>query len=99
MKDKFLSLCGLCRKANMLAIGTNLSVEALKNNKVHLVVMAVNIAKNSEKEIVKETSIKSKKLIKTSYSKEELGLALGYNEVAVFAVTDEIFAKALEDII
>lgn len=99
VKDRFLALSGLCRKANLLVVGTNLAVDAIKNNKAYLVVMASNIAKNSEKQIVRESLKINLKVIKTIYLKEELGLALGFNEVAVYAVTDKNFAKALEDII
>jgi len=99
VNDKFLAMCGICRKAGKTVVGTNLSTEAVKRGQTNLVICASDIAKNSEKEIVRACEASGTRLYRTSYTKEVLGESLGFNEVAVFAVADSNFAKALLNII
>lgn len=98
MRDKFLSMAGLCKKAGKIVIGSELSVGSIKGGKAKLAVLAGDASKNSVKEIERACEQFNIKLIKSEYTKLETGAALGFNEVAAFTIVDNNFAKALINI-
>ena len=92
--DSFLRFLSLTKKSGHLIEGYNNSLEAINKKKVYLVIMSKELSSNSEKKFTNFCDTKNIAKIK-AYSKEELGTALGRQEVKVICVTDANLAKKL----
>lgn len=99
MNDKFLSMTGLCKKAGKIVIGTDRVKSTVKNSKVYLVIMASDTAANTKKDIIGFCRNFKVNYIEVDYTKEKIGNALGFAEVAFYAVTNKNFTKAIENIL
>lgn len=97
MNDKFLSMCGLARRAGRVIIGTDMSTVAIRGkNKPYLVVLSVDASENSKKRIDDACAYHEVKLVKSTYTKNEIGDAVGQKGgAACIAITDEGFAQTL----
>lgn len=94
MKDKFLRLLGLSRRAGKLTLGAEKSAESVKKNRAKAIFFACDISPKTRKEIdfiLKTTQITSHV---TKYGIEEISDAIGA-PAGVVAVEDDGFAKAL----
>ena len=92
--DKILSLAGLARRAGKAVSGEFSAEEALKKGKARLVILAEDASENTKKKFADRCAYRRTELI--SYgSKASLGQALGQEERAVLAITDEGFAAAV----
>ncbi len=89
--NKVLSLLGLAKKAGRVAIGGEAVCSALYQNNAKLVLTSADAAKNTLRRLSNYPSVAH---VSLSYSKEELGAALGFRSCAILAICDAGFAKA-----
>lgn len=95
MQDNILSFIGLARKAGSLELGAEKVYEMSNIGKCKLVVLSSDVSANTEKSVRNTCSRKNTPVIKTDYTKEEIGPAVGYSQCVVLTVTDTGFAQAL----
>lgn len=95
---KLLNLLGLSRKANMLTLGFDATAEAICRGQVKLLVMATDISQNSLEKISKliiEHKVPSISVLKS----QDLGLALGREQLAIVGLTDSGLADKFTNIL
>lgn len=97
MNDKILSFLGLCRKAGKLTMGLDPAKGSVIAGKSKLILLASDISKHTEKEITFTAHNLNIQIVKLSYTKDELGLALG-KLTAVISIEDGGFAKKLKNL-
>ena len=90
MKEKALSFLGILNRGKATLIGASL----LHAKKLSLVLLASDCSSNSEKEI-RAVAAKFSCPVLEGASKEELGKALGYEDLSAVGVTLPKAAKAL----
>jgi ribosomal protein L7Ae-like RNA K-turn-binding protein len=96
--DKFLKLLGLAMRAGRVVSGEAQVVEEIRAGNAHLVVLATDAAKNSEKKIIDKCVHYGVPLIRHG-TREELGRAIGKEERVTIAVLDAGFAKSLSKLV
>ena len=97
---KALSMIGLCKKAGRLVSGVPIVVDAIRDNKVCLVVYAAKAAENSVKRITDKARSYDVTAAGIDVSPEELGHSIGkVGSVAAVGITDKGFADAIKKII
>jgi ribosomal protein L7Ae-like RNA K-turn-binding protein len=97
MKDKFLQFLGLTKRAGKLLEGYNKCEDELKRNKIHLIILSLDASENT----VDKFSTYSEKLkipVIRFYYKEEIGSALGLQEIKVLGVSDKKMSKKLMEL-
>ena len=100
MKDKLLSMLGLCRRAGSVIIGTDLVTKSLPSGKIKLVMYAADSSQNTEKKITDKCSFYGVKCVKIEQDGAELGHAIGKAAtVCVVGITDSNFSKTLSTLI
>lgn len=93
--NKSLNMIGLCMKAGMLKSG-ELPVEmAIKEGKVHLVIVAEDASDNTKKKFTNMCTFREIPLV-MMFTKEELGKAIGKEIRATIGIVDENFARSIE---
>lgn len=91
---KFYSLLGLCKKAGKL-LGGEVAVEnAIRGKTACLLIMATDASANTKKKFNNSATYYNIPLVEFG-DKEALGSAVGEELRAIFAVTEEGFAKKL----
>lgn len=97
MNDKFLQFLSLAKKAGNLVEGYNKCEDAVKRNKIKLIILSEDAAQNT---INKFSSycIRYKVPIIKSSSKEILGTTLGRLEIKIIGVTDEKMSNKLREL-
>ena len=96
MKKNTLLVIGLAARARGIVIGTNQVLEAVRNKKAKLVLIATNVSDNTYKNLTDKSTYYSVKAIQTDATAEELGKAVGHSNTAAIAFTDINFVKAYE---
>ncbi len=98
MIDKFLSTCGLARRAGKIIIGTNMTVAAIRGFiKPKLVIISSNASENSVKKLTDACVYHCVEFLCSEYKMEDLGNAVGQSGgAACIAVTDEGFAQKIK---
>lgn len=94
--DKTLANLGLARRSGNLVVGTDVVVEGLRNNKVQLIFLASDSAKNTVKKITDKAKTYNVSVIST-YTCESLSLAIGKTNCHVIGIIDRGFAKLLKE--
>lgn len=94
MTANALGLLGLARKAGKLEIGEEPVGAACRGGRARLVLLAADGARNTAGKAARLAQAAKVRCVPTSFTKEELGTALGRSSCAVLALTDEGFAKA-----
>lgn len=97
MMDKFLRLAGLARRSGRLAIGYDDASRMAKKGRECLMFTSKDISDKTLKEVLFLSKEYSAKAVAVPYTKLQVGHALGIKEVAVFAVSDKSFTKALRN--
>ncbi|MBN2221139.1 MAG: ribosomal L7Ae/L30e/S12e/Gadd45 family protein [Vallitaleaceae bacterium] len=93
--NKSLNMIGLCMKAGMLKSG-ELPVEmAIKEGKVHLVIVAEDASDNTKKKFTNMCTFREIPLV-MMFTKEEIGKAIGKEIRATIGIVDENFARSIE---
>ena len=83
---------GLCRRAGKAFIGADLCAEAIKKGKTRLVILASDVAPNTEKKIAAVAAHHSVRVAKGDLTREELAHAVGKTgPVGAVAVSEEFF--------
>ena len=98
MNDKVLSLLGLCRRANKLVFGYDMTVKSLKEKKTFLILLTDDVSIHTESDIRKEAEKENVKVIKTKYFKEDMDMSIS-KYTAVLSILDEGFSKKLESLL
>lgn len=89
--NKALGLLGLARSANKLSIGSDLTIELLKKNKVFLVLLDKDTDSKTTKQIKKICDLNNVNVL-SIYSSIELSHAIGETNIKVIGVLDKGFA-------
>ena len=95
MKDKVLSLLGLCTKAGRIASGEFMTETSVKNGSALLVIVATDASLNTKKEFKDMCSFYNVDYVEYG-TKESLGSAMGKEYRASLSVNDEGFYKAIK---
>ena len=95
MMEKVLSLLGLMKKAGAIACGEDNSIDAVRDGKAKLLILAGDASDNARKRA--ENLCAGRKLIKLELecTKAELAWALGMSGCSMAAICDLGFAVAL----
>lgn len=94
MKNKQLSVLGLCRKAGRLKYGFDSVKEALLKNEAELIVFSSDISEKT-KERIKATALRQgTRTLSAPFDMSELAFALGLGkDTAIVAICDNGFAE------
>ena len=95
-QDKVLSMVGLAKKAGKVACGSFLAEKAVRDGWAELLIVAEDAAQNIKKKFNNSSAYYEIDYMEYG-TKESLGHFTGYENIAVVAVTDAGFAKAIED--
>ncbi len=97
---KALSLIGMCKKAGRIVSGVPIVCDAMRDNKLSLVVYAAKAAENSVKRVTDKAKTYKTQALALDVSPEELGHAIGKaGAVAAVGISDSGFAGAIKKII
>lgn len=96
--DKFLQLLGLIQRSNNLISGEEMVTEAIKKNKVSLVILGNDVGINTKKKILDKSNTYNVEVIQYK-SSEELGSAIGKPSRVVLGIKDVGFSKKLKSLI
>lgn len=94
MLDRILSLIGFAKKAGMLAAGTNRVIDTIKFKKAHLVILASDIASNTEDKFKRLCKDYKVEIIKLS-TIEELSKISGEENKGVYSILDKKFSEPI----
>ena len=102
--EKILRFIGLAARAGQAVSGSGACEENLRSGKARLLIVAKDISRNSMDKILDWASAGNKKtgneLPCFSFSTtEELGYAIGKSNRAAIVITDEGFARKLEEML
>ncbi len=88
MRNDVLSLIGLCFRARSLAVGEEPVDAAVRAKDARLLLLAADAADNTLRRTRRFADIGNCPWLRTPFSKEELGRAVGRTSAAILAVTD-----------
>lgn len=94
MTANALGLLGLARKAGRLELGEEPVSAACRGRRARLVLLASDAAENTAERAQRLARTSNARCVRSSFTKAELGAALGRKVCAVLALTDEGFASA-----
>ena len=94
MKKNTLGVIGLAARARAIAIVTNNVLEAVRGKKARLVLIASDVSENTRKTLTDKTAYYSVASEQIDITAEELGRAVGRDNTAAIAFTDENFIIA-----
>lgn len=94
MKNKLLSMMGFARKSGNLSFGFEQVMQMIKKNKVKLVIISLDISKNSSKKIIAACINNNIPWIQWG-KKDELSHAIGQFNKTIFGINNENFAEQL----
>ncbi len=96
MKDKFLFMLGLCRRAGKLIMGTDLVTKSLPSKKTYLVIYTEDASDNTKKRVTDKCSFYEVECQMAKYSSLVVSDAIGKSgSVCTLGVTDINFASEL----
>ena len=93
IKVKILNLVGLSKKAGLLKIGYDQLIIGLKNESIDVVLIAKEDTKLNRVILKKESE--NKVLFNKSFSKDEIGKAIGYEKVLCVALLKSNLSQSL----
>lgn len=94
IKNKFLSLLGLCQKAGKMISGSMQCESAIRSGKAYLVIISEEASEATKDEFTHLCTSRDIPLIIIG-SKDELGSAIGKYSRTLLAVTDPAFKELL----
>lgn len=92
--NKFFSFLGLTKRSGNLIEGYSKCDEERNRKSIFLFIISNDASSSTSKKFKNHCIIKNIKLIE-DFSKQELGFAIGREEVKILAITDENMAKKL----
>lgn len=96
MKNNFLGLLGLAKRAGKATTGEDLCKKAVKSGISRLVIIAEDASDNTKKSVVNSCEYYKVRYI-TAFDKAELGKYTGAESRSAVSVNDDNFAKAILD--
>ena len=110
--DKALNYMALARKAGRIELGEEPVGAAARAQHARLVVVAADASDHTWRRALSFVAGTTQQCVRTPYSKDELGMAIGRTSLAIAAFTDpalalaflkalppkEVYAKAMEDL-
>lgn len=93
--DKTLSLLGLMRRANAIAIGETATGNAARSGEAKLLLLASDASDNAAKRIRGFAEGRKLKTVTLPYTKDEIAAATGKVGCSMAAICDRGFADAL----
>ncbi|OBZ16919.1 MULTISPECIES: ribosomal L7Ae/L30e/S12e/Gadd45 family protein [Bacillales] len=93
-QNKSLSQLGMAMRAGKLITGDEIVLKAVRNKKVHLVILAGDASENTKKKFRDKCNTYGIQLAE-AFDREQLGKAIGKPERVVLAVTDAQFGKMI----
>ena len=93
-KQNILQNLGLCKRANKIVSGEAQVIDKIRKNKVYIVFLASDSAKNTTKRITDKTKYYNIRLI-NNFNTEELNKAIGSNNRKVIAINDINFSRMI----
>lgn len=93
--DKALSLLGLMRKANAIAIGETATGNAARSGEAKLIVIASDASDNARKRAESFAHGRRLNTVTLQYTKNEISAATGRPGCSMAAICDRGFADAL----
>lgn len=94
LEAKVAALLGLARRAGKVAVGDLAVREALERGRAALVVIAADAGQSTQDRFDRLCSRAGQRPV-TAGTKAEIGAAIGQEEKAVLAVTDQHFASGI----
>ena len=92
--NKFFNFLGLAKRSGNLVEGDSKCDEQRNKVKFHLVILSDDASNSTRKKFKNHCAEKGIELIE-DFSKEELGFAIGREEVKILAITDKNMAEKL----
>ena len=86
---------GLAYKAKKVCVGTEITVEKIRNNQVFLVILAADASDLTKKKIQDKTTYYKVELI-SSINTLELSNAIGKSNIKVIGIMDRGFAESIK---
>ena len=96
MNHNWLNFLGLALSAGVVITGEEMVVQAVRNQKVYLVILAEDISQHTFKKVTDKCRHYNVECIQKSTS-DQLGHALGKSFRKVIGITDRKFAVALKN--
>lgn len=96
--NRMLSMLGLARKAGKVASGAFAAENAVKKGRAFLVIVASDASDNTKKNFRDMCTYYTTPYV-VGVAGEEMGRAIGQGMRAVLAVTEERFARTIENMI
>ncbi len=93
--DKSLNMLALARKAGMAELGEEPVGAAARALKAHLIIVAGNASDHTWRRAKSYAAGTDQACIRVSYTKDELGFAIGRQELAIAAITDAGMALSI----
>ncbi len=95
MDPKFLNFLGIVRRAGKLTLGTDAVLDAARNQKAQLILLAEDLSKNTRKKIHNQTTVPVEQI---PFTMDDIEFYIG-KRTGVLSVNDKGFAeKILSDL-
>ncbi len=94
MKNKFFQFLGLTKRAGKLLAGYNKCEDALKRNKIYLIIISKDASENTISKFIGYGE-KYKIPVLQGCNKEDLGSALGVDEIKILCISDKNMSEKL----
>lgn len=92
--NKFLSLLGMARKANKVALGYDKALDAIHHNSCRVVFTACDLSEKTRRGLIFASEEMAVDVVTTGYTIIDITNAVG-QKTGIVAVTDNGFAKKL----
>ncbi len=99
MTGKTLGMLGMARRANKTSLGHDAALESLNKGDSKLIVTSSDASERLCGEFENACKRTGTAYLKTKYTMNETGAALGAKTTAVLSINDEGFAKRLNELI
>ena len=90
---------GLARRAGQLSYGLEAVKTDIKKNRSRLILTANDLSDNTKKELLICTNERSTAVVEVSFTKEEIGLAIGAKPTGIISIKDENIKKGIIEVI
>lgn len=87
---------GLARRAKKVTVGTDVTITALRNGKLSLIIMATDASHTTKKKVYDKAKTYQVEVIE-ELSSFEISNALGKDDIKVIGITDRGFSQLLMD--
>jgi ribosomal protein L7Ae-like RNA K-turn-binding protein len=96
LKEKFLGMLGLAKRAGKIQTGEEICSKAVKSGISRLIIVACDASENTKKSITNSCKFYGVQYVEQC-TKAEIGKFTGADSRAVVSVNDDNFAKAILD--